>query len=151
MYAGLHATLFCHWYSIMCYLRYEGEWFQNDVEGHGVVEVDIPVIEPAPGSKYVPYFNCLILCEWSLRLWHSLNMHSISWEQTWAAFIHALRLEAKMRAQGKIIARDFLSPEDREWLEKDIEDMYYLADGNYEIPFYENEEWVRQFGRKPWV
>ncbi|KAG4981030.1 hypothetical protein AAZX31_12G171100 [Glycine max] len=90
-------------------VRYEGEWFQNDVEGHGVVEVDIPVIEPAPGSK----------------------------------------LEAKMRAQGKIIARDFLSPEDREWLEKDIEDMYYLADGNYEIPFYENEEWVRQFGRKP--
>ncbi|TKY48614.1 MORN motif [Spatholobus suberectus] len=90
-------------------VRYEGEWFQNDVEGHGVVEVDIPVIEPAPGSK----------------------------------------LEAKMRAQGKIIARDFFSPEDREWLEKDIEDMYYLADGSYEIPFYENEEWVKQFGRKP--
>nr|KYP51840.1 hypothetical protein KK1_026365 [Cajanus cajan] len=90
-------------------VRYEGEWFQNDVEGHGVVEVDIPVIEPAPGSK----------------------------------------LEAKMRAQGKIIARDFYSPEDREWLEKDIEDMYYLADGSYEIPFYENEEWVKQFGRKP--
>ncbi|KAK7402078.1 hypothetical protein VNO78_14057 [Psophocarpus tetragonolobus] len=90
-------------------VRYEGEWFQNDVEGHGVVEVDIPVIEPVPGSK----------------------------------------LEAKMRAQGKIIARDFLSPEDREWLEKDIEDMYYLADGSYEIPWYENEEWVKQFGRKP--
>lgn len=33
--------------------RYEGEWLQNDPEGHGVVEVDIPVIEPAPGSKYV--------------------------------------------------------------------------------------------------
>ncbi|KAK7272204.1 hypothetical protein RJT34_28668 [Clitoria ternatea] len=90
-------------------VRYEGEWFQNDVEGHGVLEVDIPVIEPAPGSK----------------------------------------LEAKMRAQGKIISRDFMSPEDREWLEKDIEDMFNLADGNYEIPFYENDEWVRQFGRKP--
>lgn len=39
----------------MCYFsrRYEGEWLQNDPEGHGVVEVDIPVIEPAPGSKYV--------------------------------------------------------------------------------------------------
>ncbi|XP_027341047.1 protein TIC 100 [Abrus precatorius] len=90
-------------------VRYEGEWFQNDVEGHGVVEVDIPVIEPAPGSK----------------------------------------LEAKMRAQGKIIARDFMSPEDREWLEKDIEDMYHFANGSYEIPFYENDEWVRQFGSKP--
>ncbi|RDX60764.1 Protein TIC 100, partial [Mucuna pruriens] len=95
--------------SVLCFDRYEGEWFQNDVEGHGVVEVNIPVIEPAPGSK----------------------------------------LEAKMRAEGKIIARDFYSPEDREWLEKDIEDMYNLADGEYEIPFYENEEWVRQFGRKP--
>ncbi|KAK7324886.1 hypothetical protein VNO77_28792 [Canavalia gladiata] len=90
-------------------VRYEGEWFRNDVQGHGVVEVDIPVMEPAPGSK----------------------------------------LEAKMRRQGKIIARDFMSPEDREWLEKDIEDMYDLADGSYEIPFYENDEWVRQFGRKP--
>ncbi|KAL2331960.1 hypothetical protein Fmac_019541 [Flemingia macrophylla] len=90
-------------------VRYEGEWFQNDSEGHGVVEVDIPVIEPAPGSK----------------------------------------LEEKMRAEGKIIARDFYSPEDREWLEKDIEDMYYLADGSYEIPFYENEAWVKEFGRKP--
>jgi len=54
-----------------------------------------------------------------------------------------------MRAQGKIIARDFMSPEDREWLEKDIEDMYDLADGEYEIPYYENEEWVKQYGRKP--
>ncbi|CAJ1955801.1 unnamed protein product [Sphenostylis stenocarpa] len=90
-------------------IRYEGEWFQNDVEGHGVLELDIPVIEPAPGSK----------------------------------------LEAKMRAEGKVIARDFFSPEDREWLEKDIEDMYELADGEYEIPYYENEEWVRQFGSKP--
>ncbi|XP_061345393.1 protein TIC 100 [Gastrolobium bilobum] len=90
-------------------VRYEGEWLQNDPEGHGVVEVDIPVIEPAPGSK----------------------------------------LEAKMRAEGKIIARDFMSPEDRKWLEMDIEDSYLLADGNYEIPFYESEEWVRLFGRKP--
>ncbi|KAF7805677.1 protein TIC 100 [Senna tora] len=90
-------------------VRYEGEWLQNDMEGHGVVEVDIPDIEPVPGSK----------------------------------------LEAKMRAEGKIISRDFMSPEDREWLEMDIEDSYNLADGTYEIPFYENDEWVKQFGRKP--
>lgn len=44
-----------------------------------------------------------------------------------------------------------MSPEDREWLEMDIEDSLRLADGEFEIPFYENEEWVRQFGRKPWV
>ncbi|KAG8362942.1 hypothetical protein BUALT_BualtUnG0021000 [Buddleja alternifolia] len=90
-------------------VRYEGEWLQNNMEGHGVVEVDVPNIEPIPGSK----------------------------------------LEAKMRAEGKIISRDFMSPEDREWLEMDIEDSLRLADGNYEIPFYENEEWVRQFGQKP--
>ena len=32
--------------------RYEGEWLQNNMEGHGVVEVEIPDIEPVPGSKY---------------------------------------------------------------------------------------------------
>uniref|UniRef100_A0A5B7AYS2 Putative MORN repeat-containing protein isoform 1 n=1 Tax=Davidia involucrata TaxID=16924 RepID=A0A5B7AYS2_DAVIN len=90
-------------------VRYEGEWLQNNMEGHGVVEVDIPDIEPVPGSK----------------------------------------LEAKMRAEGKIISRDFMSPEDREWLEMDIEDSIRLAGGNYEIPFYENNEWIRQFGKKP--
>lgn len=57
------------------------------------------------------------------------------------------RLEAKMRAEGKIIKRDFMTPEDREWLEMDIEDSIRL--GKYEIPFYENDEWVRQFGEKP--
>ncbi|CAK9150519.1 unnamed protein product [Ilex paraguariensis] len=89
--------------------RYEGEWLQNNMEGHGVVEVDIPDIEPVPGST----------------------------------------LEAKMRAEGKIIKRDFMSPEDREWLEMDIEDTIRLAGGNREIPFYENDEWIRQFGSKP--
>ncbi|XP_031275715.1 protein TIC 100-like isoform X1 [Pistacia vera] len=79
------------------------------MDGHGVVEVDIPDIEPVPGSK----------------------------------------LEAKMRAEGKIISRDFMSPEDRKWLEMDIEDSIRLADGRYEIPFYENDEWIKQFGRKP--
>lgn len=54
-----------------------------------------------------------------------------------------------MRAEGKIIKRDFMSPEDREWLEKDIEDTMELTSGEYEIPFYENGEWVRQFGKKP--
>lgn len=79
-----------------------------------------------------------------------MDIHSFSREQTWAAFfIHALRLEAKMRAEGRIIARDYMSPEDREWLEKDVEDMYNLADGEYEIPYYENEEWIKQFGSKP--
>lgn len=33
--------------------RYEGEWMQNQMEGHGVIEVDIPTMEPIPGSKYV--------------------------------------------------------------------------------------------------
>ncbi|PKI78763.1 hypothetical protein CRG98_000830, partial [Punica granatum] len=89
-------------------VRYEGEWLQNNMEGHGVVEVDIPDIEPVPGSK----------------------------------------LEAKMRAEGRIIARDYMSPEDREWLEMDIEDSIRLAGGNYEIPFYENNEWIKQFGEK---
>ncbi|EXB37425.1 hypothetical protein L484_003295 [Morus notabilis] len=90
-------------------VRYEGEWLQNNMEGHGVVEVDIPDIEPVPGSK----------------------------------------LEAQMRAEGKLISRDYMTPKDREWLEMDIEDSISLAGGNYEIPFYENEEWIRQFGRKP--
>ncbi|GAV61792.1 MORN domain-containing protein, partial [Cephalotus follicularis] len=90
-------------------VRYEGEWLQNNMEGHGVVEVDIPDIEPVPGSK----------------------------------------LEAKMRAEGKIISRDFMSPEDRKWLEMDIEDHIQLADGDYEIPFYENDEWIKYFGSKP--
>lgn len=31
--------------------RYEGEWLQNNMEGHGVVEVDVPDVEPIPGSK----------------------------------------------------------------------------------------------------
>ncbi|KAI3916619.1 hypothetical protein MKW98_026361 [Papaver atlanticum] len=90
-------------------VRYEGEWLQNNMEGHGVVEVDIPDIEPVPGSK----------------------------------------LEAKMRAEGKIISRDFTDPEDREWLEMDIEDSYRLAAGNYETPFDNNPEWIKQFGQKP--
>ncbi|XP_073140794.1 protein TIC 100-like [Henckelia pumila] len=90
-------------------VRYEGEWLRNTMEGHGVAEVEIPNMQPIPGSK----------------------------------------LEAKMRSEGQIIARDFMSPEDREWLEMDIEDSVRLADGEYEIPFYENDEWIRQFGEKP--
>lgn len=38
---------------LFLYCRYEGEWLRNNMEGHGVVEVDIPDIEPIPGSKYV--------------------------------------------------------------------------------------------------
>ncbi|KAL3530429.1 hypothetical protein ACH5RR_009751 [Cinchona calisaya] len=90
-------------------VRYEGEWLQNNMEGHGVVEVEIPGIEPVPGSK----------------------------------------LEAKMRGQGKIIKRDYMSPEDKKWLEMDVEDTMQLTDGSYEIPFYERNEWIRQFGMKP--
>ncbi|XP_030522393.1 protein TIC 100 [Rhodamnia argentea] len=90
-------------------VRYEGEWLQNNMEGHGVVEVDIPDIEPLPGSK----------------------------------------LEEKMRAEGKIIKRDYMSPEDREWLEMDIEDSIRLTGDNYQVPVYENDEWIRQFGQKP--
>jgi hypothetical protein len=54
-----------------------------------------------------------------------------------------------MRAEGKIISRDYMTPKDKEWLEMDIEDSVRLADGEYEIPFYESDEWIRQFGRKP--
>ncbi|KAF8009518.1 hypothetical protein BT93_J0503 [Corymbia citriodora subsp. variegata] len=90
-------------------VRYEGEWLQNNMEGHGVLEVDIPDIQPIPGSK----------------------------------------LEEKMRAEGKIIELDYMTPEDREWLKMDIEDTVRLIDGNYEVPFYENDEWIRQFGQKP--
>ncbi|KAG9459117.1 hypothetical protein H6P81_003625 [Aristolochia fimbriata] len=90
-------------------VRYEGEWLQNNMEGHGVVEVDIPGREPIPGSK----------------------------------------LEAKMRSEGRIVARDYMSPEDRKWLEMDIADSVMLANGRYEIPWDDNDEWVRQFGSKP--
>lgn len=54
-----------------------------------------------------------------------------------------------MRAEGRIFKRDFMSPEDKDWLEKDIEDCVRFSEGRREIPFYENEEWVRQFGEKP--
>ncbi|KAH9660129.1 protein TIC100 [Citrus sinensis] len=90
-------------------VRYEGEWLQNNMEGHGVVEVDIPDIEPVPGSK----------------------------------------LEEEMRAEGKIFSRDFMSPEDKKWLEMDIEDSIQLAGDEYEIPFYERDEWITEFGKKP--
>ncbi|KAI0515767.1 hypothetical protein KFK09_008434 [Dendrobium nobile] len=90
-------------------VRYEGEWLRNEMEGHGVVEVDIPDVQPVPGSV----------------------------------------LEAKMREEGRIITRDFMTPEDRRWLEMDIEDTLHLVGGNREIPFYENDEWVKVFGKKP--
>lgn len=54
-----------------------------------------------------------------------------------------------MRAQGKIIKRDYMSPEDKKWLEMDVEDTMLLTGGSYEIPFYERNEWVTQFGKKP--
>lgn len=63
-------------------------------------------------------------------------------------FIHFARLEEEMRAQGKIIARDYMAPEDREWLEKDIEDCYEFTD-RYELPFYERDEWITYFGQNP--
>lgn len=31
--------------------RYEGEWFQNMMQGHGVLEVDLPVQEPLPDTE----------------------------------------------------------------------------------------------------
>lgn len=90
-------------------VRYEGEWLRNEMEGHGVVEVDIPDVQPVPGST----------------------------------------LEAKMRAEGRIITRDFMTPEDKKWLEMDIEDSVRLAGNLREIPFYEREAWVKIFGQKP--
>ncbi|KAJ1686104.1 hypothetical protein LUZ63_017494 [Rhynchospora breviuscula] len=88
-------------------VRYEGEWFQNQMEGHGVVEVDIPEVQPVPGSN----------------------------------------LEMKMRKQGRIITRDFMTDKDREWLEKDMEDTVQFADSA--IPFYERKAWLKYFGWKP--
>lgn len=90
-------------------VRYEGEWLRNEMEGHGVVEVDIPDVQPVPGSE----------------------------------------LEASMREEGSIITRDFMTPEDRKWLEMDIEDTIHLVGDNREIPFYENDEWIKVFGEKP--
>ena len=54
-----------------------------------------------------------------------------------------------MRAEGRIITRDFMSPGDRKWLEKDIEDTVRLVGHVTEIPYYENDEWIKQFGSKP--
>lgn len=59
------------------------------------------------------------------------------------------RLEEEMRAEGKIFSRDFMSPEDKKWLEMDIEDSIQLAGDEYEIPFYERNEWITEFGKKP--
>ncbi|KAI5412380.1 protein TIC 100 [Lathyrus oleraceus] len=91
------------------FVRYEGEWVRNDPEGHGVVEVEIPAIEPVPGSG----------------------------------------LEEDMRDEGKIIKRDFMSPQEREWLRKDIEDSYRLANGRHDTPYHERDAWVKEFGEKP--
>lgn len=59
------------------------------------------------------------------------------------------RLEAKMRAEGRIIKRDFMTPEDKKWLEMDIEDSVRLSGNLKEIPFYEREAWLKIFGQKP--
>ncbi|CAK8535338.1 unnamed protein product [Lathyrus sativus] len=90
-------------------IRYEGEWVRNDPEGHGVVEVEIPVIEPVPGSG----------------------------------------LEEDMRVEEEIIKKDFMSPEERKWLDKDIQDSYHLANGQQEVPYYEGIGWVEKFGINP--
>ncbi|XP_024394868.1 protein TIC 100 [Physcomitrium patens] len=90
--------------------KYEGEWFQNLMQGHGVIEVDIPVANPPPGSE----------------------------------------LERKMKAEGKILTTDFLSPEDKEWLRMDLEDA--LADNPEAVdtnPFEDDDLWVKYFGEKP--
>ena len=54
-----------------------------------------------------------------------------------------------MRAQGHIISRDYMEPEDKRWLEMDMEDSLLLAGDQYEIPFYETEEWISLFGSEP--
>lgn len=42
-----------------------------------------------------------------------------------------------------------MSPEDKKWLEMDIEDTLLLAGRRREIPFYERKEWIKIFGEKP--
>lgn len=54
-----------------------------------------------------------------------------------------------MRDEGKIIKRDFMSPQEREWLRKDIEDSYRLANGHHDTPYHERDAWVKEFGEKP--
>ena len=54
-----------------------------------------------------------------------------------------------MCAEGHIISRDYMTPEDKAWLEMDIQDSIDLAGGRSVIPFYENDEWIKHFGRKP--
>ena len=40
-----------------------------------------------------------------------------------------------MRAEGRIINRDYMTPEDRNWLEMEVEDRDALTDGNLQVPF----------------
>jgi len=108
------------------------------MEGYGVVEVEIPGVEPIPGSKYVVslFTACILPKRDSIYYFDFL-------------VFYFFRLEAKMRAEGRIISRDFKSPDDKKWLEMDIEDGVHLAGGIKEIPFYESEEWPKFFVQKP--
>lgn len=48
--------------------RYEGEWFQNLMQGHGVIEVDIPVAtHPQALSMFLHVFRSTSLCRY--RCW----------------------------------------------------------------------------------
>ncbi|CAI9770448.1 unnamed protein product [Fraxinus pennsylvanica] len=54
---GMKALFGMTWLMVKVFMslsegRYGGEWFQNNMEGHGVVKVEIPNIEPVPGSNY---------------------------------------------------------------------------------------------------
>lgn len=88
--------------------RYEGEWHQNMMEGHGVLEVDIPEEEPAPDDS---------------------------------------ELAEEMRKEGTILKADYMSPEDREWLIKDINDRMLKKVRNHAI--YDNPEWIDYFEDMP--
>lgn len=59
VYLYLHTLLMQCMYNL--YYRYEGEWLQNNPEGHGVLEVDIPTYEPVPGSEYVYHPNYVLM------------------------------------------------------------------------------------------
>eukprot|EP01018_Ginkgo_biloba_P018254 Gb_21241 [translate_table: standard] len=79
------------------------------MQGHGVLEVNVPEVEPPPDSE----------------------------------------LASKMRAQGKILKTDYLSPDDKEWLKMDIEDTEQRYNYSHPVALEDSDIWIKYFGQKP--
>lgn len=54
----------------------------------------------------------------------------------------------KTKARGKIPVRDSMLLKVRGWLEMNIKDRVQLVNGEDEISFNDNNEWIQQFGKK---